>query len=178
MEEFLKDIEEKVKQRELEESIDEKDKEEFMIRKTKQEAFEVENTAYKNRLETELTEPVVRSLMRKITPFLKNLWNGEAGHNSSRYSAYKKGGLARRALLYHMITYPFTDDHLKWVLEEIYVSCGRILRRKANSRKRFSFLAVQFRAHCGVATATLRFCVEGNPCGGLHQNLPGTLRHQ
>merc|ERR1712210_274857 len=40
--------------------------------------------------------------------------------NSSRYTAYKKGGLARRALLYHMITYPFSDDQLKWVLDEIF----------------------------------------------------------
>ena len=137
MEEFLKDIEEKVKQRELEDSIDEKDKVEFINRKKKQEAFEIENSAYKDRLESELTEPVVRSLMRKITPFLKILWNGEVGHNSPRYSAYKKGGLARRALLYHMITYPFTDDHLKWVLDEIFVSCGGIWMRKVNNRKRF-----------------------------------------
>ena len=75
------------------------------------------------KLKYELTEPVVRGLMAKIMPQLTDLWNGKVD-DSSRYSAWKKGGLARRALLYHMITYPFSDDQLKWVLDEIFVSCG------------------------------------------------------
>ena len=63
--------------------------------------------------------------METVMPHLADLWDGKVG-NSSRYSAYKKGGLARRALLYHMITHPFSDDQLKWVLDEIFVSCKNL----------------------------------------------------
>ena len=121
IEAFLKELEEKEKERELEDSIEEKDEEEFNKKRRAKEAFEAENKAYKERLETELTEPVVRGLMTKIMPQLTDLWNGKVD-DSSRYSAWKKGGLAKRALLYHMITHPFSDDQLKWVLDEIFVS--------------------------------------------------------
>ena len=121
MEAFLKELEEKGKERELEDSTEEKDEEEFNKKRRAKEAFEAENKVYKERLETELTEPVVRGLMERIMPQLTDLWNGKVD-DSSRYSAWKKGGLARRALLYHMITYPFSDDQLKWVLDEIFVS--------------------------------------------------------
>ena len=124
MEAFLKELEEKEKERELEESLEEEeDEEEFNRKRREKVAFEVENKAYYKRLESELTELVVRGLMEKIMPRLRDLWDGKV-ENSSRYTAWKKGGLARRALLYHMITHPFSDDQLKWVLDEIHVSCA------------------------------------------------------
>ena len=57
MEAFLKELEEKGKERELEDSREEEDEEEFNKKRVAKEAFEAENKAYKGRLESELTEP-------------------------------------------------------------------------------------------------------------------------
>ena len=76
-----------------------------------------ENAKLRNRLEKELTEEKVRSMFRANIPHLKAIWNGQK--TSKRHEAFHKSVRTRQALYYTMITDPFTDDQLDWVLEEM-----------------------------------------------------------
>jgi hypothetical protein len=80
---------------------------------------QAENACFRNRLDHELDEATTRSLVRANVSYIEDVWHGRV--ESSRYSAYQKGGWARHALLYHMITHPFSDSHLEWVLDEVKV---------------------------------------------------------
>ena len=76
-----------------------------------------ENAKLRNRLERELTEEKVRGTFRASIPYLKAIWKGR--EVSKRHEAYHKSVRTRQALYYTMITDPFTDDQLDWVLEEM-----------------------------------------------------------
>ena len=76
-----------------------------------------DNAKLRNRLEKELTEEKVRSMFRANIPHLKAIWNGQK--TSKRHEAFHKSVRTRQALYYTMITDPFTDDQLDWVLEEM-----------------------------------------------------------
>ena len=75
------------------------------------------NAVFRNRLKIELTEAKMRSAVKANLCFLKSI---EAGLTpSARHEAFKKSVRTRQALRYIMITEPFTNDQLKWTLEEI-----------------------------------------------------------
>ncbi len=48
----------------------------------------------------------------------QSMWDG-GNPDCSRYRAYRSGGRARSALLYTMITHPFTDEHIEWAMDEL-----------------------------------------------------------
>merc|ERR1712059_165711 len=75
------------------------------------------NALLRDRLEKELTRDEVTVMFRRNLPYLEKVWSGEL--ESSRHKAYHKGIRTRHALYYMMITDPFTDEQLKWTLDEI-----------------------------------------------------------
>jgi hypothetical protein len=75
------------------------------------------NASLRDRLGKEVTEDVLRKLFKKNKSYLLKIFSGEV--ESSRHQAYHKGIRTRHALYYMMITDPFTDDQLKWTLDEI-----------------------------------------------------------
>lgn len=76
-----------------------------------------ENVLLRERLEVEVTEPVVKKMFDKNKEYLEKVWSGEV--ESSRHQAYHQSTRARHGLYYTMITDPFTDDHLQWTLDLI-----------------------------------------------------------
>ena len=76
-----------------------------------------ENAKLRNRLEREMSEEKVRGIFKAIIPHLEAIWNGRLF--SKRHEAFHKSVRTRQALYYTMITDPFTDDQLDWVLEEM-----------------------------------------------------------
>ena len=87
-----------------------KSKEEFVERQKR-------NAELREILSSEVTEDVVRKLFKENLEYLRDIWNGEA--NSERHRSYCEGANSRPGLYYIMVTDPFTDDQLKWTLEEI-----------------------------------------------------------
>ena len=75
------------------------------------------NAVLRDRLEVEITKPVLRRMFLKNIEYLENI---EAGRvESSRHKAFHKSTRTRHTLFYTMITDPFTDDQLEWTLEEM-----------------------------------------------------------
>ena len=90
----------------------------------------------RDRLIDEVNEAKTRHLIRDghgpVRVHLQRLWNVKEGGGSDlaaseavsscwRLRNYLKGGSTRRALTFALLTHPFTEDHLKWVVEEINV---------------------------------------------------------
>jgi len=105
------------KRHELDSARVDKQIEEERKKKEERKARCKENAKLRNRLERELTEDKVRGTFRAIIPFLEAIWNGR--ETSRRHEAFHKSVRTRQALYYTMITDPFTDDQLDWVLEEM-----------------------------------------------------------
>ena len=75
------------------------------------------NTLLRNRLESEVTEPVLRRMFEENLEYLRSIEEGK--EDSSRHKAFHKSTRTRHALYYTMITDPFTDEQLEWTLDEI-----------------------------------------------------------
>ena len=76
-----------------------------------------ENSILRNRLEEEITEPVLRRMFSENILYLLNISDGKL--KSIRNEAFHKSCKTRHGLFYQMITDPFTDDHLSWTLEAL-----------------------------------------------------------
>ena len=76
-----------------------------------------ENDILRNRLEEEITEPVLRRMFSENILYLLNISEGKV--KSIRNEAFHKSCKTRHGLFYQMITDPFTDDHLSWTLQEL-----------------------------------------------------------
>ena len=87
-----------------------KSKEDFLARQRS-------NSELRDRLSDEVTEAVVKELFNDNLVYLRKIWKGTA--ISARHNAFHKGGKSRHGLYYTMITDPFTDEQLKWTLDEI-----------------------------------------------------------
>ena len=85
-------------------------------RKLDREARYAANAINRNRLATELTQPVLKTMFGNILGFLEDIKAGLI--ESSRHKAYYKSLKTRQALLYTMITHPFTDQQVDWVYKE------------------------------------------------------------
>ena len=105
------------KRHELDRAKVDKQIEEERKKKEERKARCRENAKLRNRLERELSEEKVRGTFRAIIPYLEAIWNGI--EPSKRHEAFHKSVRTRQALYYTMITDPFTDDQLDWVLEEM-----------------------------------------------------------
>ena len=75
------------------------------------------NAVDRDRLEVEMTEPVLKKMFSENLQYLKNIQSGVV--ESARHQAYHKSYRTRHALYYKMITDPFTDSQLDWTLEEL-----------------------------------------------------------
>ena len=75
-----------------------------------------ENALLRNRLEVEINEPLMRKMFRSNQRYLEDVRSGKV--YSSRHNAYHQSVRSRHALFYTMITDPFTDQQLDWILEE------------------------------------------------------------
>merc|ERR1712059_199364 len=99
----------------MDEVLDEMDEEILEREETK--VRKKRNALLRDRLEKELTRDEVTVMFRRNLTYLEKVWSGEL--ESSRHKAYHKGIRTRHALYYMMITDPFTDEQLKWTLDEI-----------------------------------------------------------
>ena len=117
LDELDNEIAERHKRHELDRAKVDQQIEEERRKKEERKARFRENAKLRNRLERELTEEKVRGTFRAIVPYLKAIWKGR--EVSKRHDAYHKSVRTRQALYYTMITDPFTDDQLDWVLEEM-----------------------------------------------------------
>ena len=86
-------------------------------RKEDREARYAANAINRNRLATELTQPVLKKMFANIRGFLEEIKAGLC--KSTRHQAYHKSLKTRQALLYTMITHPFTDQQVDWAYEEL-----------------------------------------------------------
>eukprot|EP00095_Tigriopus_kingsejongensis_P009307 maker-scaffold320_size207635-snap-gene-0.8 protein:Tk09307 transcript:maker-scaffold320_size207635-snap-gene-0.8-mRNA-1 annotation:"PREDICTED: uncharacterized protein LOC100891944" len=80
-------------------------------------AFELENVSYRDRLDRKLTEWKTRKVILDNMDYLQDVWDGKV--ESKRFQIFQKGGHSAHNLLYHMITDPFSDRHIDWILDEI-----------------------------------------------------------
>ena len=79
------------------------------------EARYVVNAGHRDRLAAEITQPVLRRMFDDNLEFLKSIRDGRT--ESSRHTAFHKNPMTRQALLYTLITHPFTDAQVDWTLE-------------------------------------------------------------
>ena len=75
------------------------------------------NALNRDLLATKLTQPILRKMFAKIRSDLEDIKDGSI--ESSRHKAFYKSVKTRQALLYTMITHPFTDKQVDWVYEEM-----------------------------------------------------------
>lgn len=87
------------------------------LAKIRQTEIDMENIAYRDRLDRELDEDRTRKIIRDNFGYLQDVWDGKV--ESRRYQIFHKGGPAAHALMYQMITDPFSDRHLDWIMAEI-----------------------------------------------------------
>ena len=76
-----------------------------------------ENALLRNRLEQEISETKLKCMFDSNLDYLKSIEKGEIF--SARHMDFHKSESARQALLYRMITDPFTDEQVDWVLKEL-----------------------------------------------------------
>ena len=69
------------------------------------------------RLENEIGEELFREMFSNNLQYLMGIWSGTV--ESFRHTAYHKSVPTRVALFYQMITDPFTELQVDWLLEEI-----------------------------------------------------------
>ena len=86
------------------------------LKREAREARYAANAINRNRLATELTQPVLKTMFGNILGFLEDIKAGLI--ESSRHKAYYKSLKTRQALLYTMITHPFTDQQVDWAYKE------------------------------------------------------------
>ena len=86
-------------------------------KKEDREARYAANAINRKRLATELTQPVLKMMFGKIVGSLEDIKAGLI--ESSRHKAYFKSLKTRQALLYTMITHPFSDQQVDWTLKEL-----------------------------------------------------------
>ena len=88
----------------------------LQMRKEEREARYAANAINRDRLATELTQPVLKKMFANIRGFLEEIKAGLC--KSTRHQAYHKSLQKRQALMYTMITHPFTDQQVDWVYKE------------------------------------------------------------
>ena len=76
-----------------------------------------ENALLRNRLAQEISKNKLKQMFGNNLVYLKSIHEGET--YSARHEDFHKSENARQALLYTMITDPFTDEQVDWVLKEI-----------------------------------------------------------
>jgi len=75
-----------------------------------------ENAELRDKLTAGLTQQAVKDLFEKNLPYLEGIREGTI--ESARHDDFHKSSGSRQALLYKMITHPFTEDQVDWTFEE------------------------------------------------------------
>ena len=91
--------------------------------------FQNECNRLRDRLEDEVDEEKMRALVKENFEFIDQLWEGKI--ESTRYTAYKKGGDTRNGLIYRIMTSAFSDNHYKWMMDEITVSIDQMIYKSS-----------------------------------------------
>ncbi|XP_059085769.1 uncharacterized protein LOC131882589 [Tigriopus californicus] len=104
------------REQEREKAREEKERAESLAQ-TRQAVIDKENIAFRERLDVELDEDRTRQAIRGNFQYLQDVWDGKV--ESKRYQIFKKGGPPAHALMFQMITDPFSDRHLDWIMAEI-----------------------------------------------------------
>jgi len=99
--------------KELRENSDRRKQEEDEL-----ERFEAENGQWRDRLEAELTKPLLEQMFQDNIQYITSIWDGSL--QTSRHDSWNIGGGPRRGLMFRMITHPFSDDQLAWTTSCIH----------------------------------------------------------
>ena len=91
------------------------------------------NAKLRDRLEEEVGEEEVRAMFARSLAHLEGIRAGSVA--SRRHAAFHQSVRARQALFYTMITHPFTDDQLAWVLEEMSKVWMRDMREQVENNE-------------------------------------------
>lgn len=75
------------------------------------------NALLRDRLAQEISKSKLKFMFESNLDYLKSIENGETF--SARHCDFHKSESARQALLYKMITDPFTEEQVDWVLKEL-----------------------------------------------------------
>jgi len=120
-EEILDELDAEIgrRQRRHEQEMAEVDKEAVEVQREREERRRRSrrNAKLRDRLEEEMGEEAVRAMFARSLTHLEGIRAGSVA--SRRHAAFHQSVRARQALFYTMITHPFTDDQLAWVLEEM-----------------------------------------------------------
>ena len=76
-----------------------------------------ENALLRNKLAQEVSNAKLKCMFESNLDYLKSIEKGEI--YSARHTDFHKSESARQALLYKMITDPFTEEQVDWVLKEL-----------------------------------------------------------
>ena len=125
------------------------------------------NAVLRDRLEMNLTETKMRSAVKANISFLKSIQAGDTP--SGRHEAFMKSVRTREGLRYTMITDPFTDDQLDWILEELGMVWMRNEKeKKDNAEYVWNVLVPEcfikvYANHCDVSLAQAEVMMRETP---------------
>jgi len=120
MDDFLKKAQEKTDKEDRLFQVMENQKRE---KKKREKEKRKENAVWRDKLQIELTQPMVRELFQLNKAYLSKMWTCET--ESTRHRTYHSCVANRNKMQFslnpfiRMITDPFSNDQLHWVLEEI-----------------------------------------------------------
>ena len=80
------------------------------------------NFIYRSRIQNEITETELKKLFSENKDFLQSVYDGVTF--SARHQAFHKSETTRQAMLYKLVTEPFSNDQINWtleVMEEVWV---------------------------------------------------------
>ena len=80
------------------------------------------NFVYRSRIQKEITETELKKLFKDNKDFLQSIYTGETF--SARHVAFFQSEKTRQAMLYKLVTEPFSDDQINWTLtlmEQVWV---------------------------------------------------------
>ena len=87
------------------------------LEELKHQEFLKENQAYRDQLEVEVTQSVIKKMFTTNLRLFKDIWSGR--EPCERFDMYHLGGGSRQSLMHRQITDPFSDSQLSWTLELI-----------------------------------------------------------
>ena len=99
-----------------------------------------ENLKRRNRIEEELSEPKMKEMFNDNKSYIERIHSG--AEYSLRYDAFVKGGRSRDALRDKMITSPFKDDQVDFILDEIHQLLGLTSKQEEFQKSNYVWMVL------------------------------------
>ena len=99
-----------------------------------------ENLKRRNRIEEELSEPKMKEMFEDNKSYIERIHSG--AEYSLRYDAFVKGGRSRDALRDKMITSPFKDEQVDFILDEIHQMLGLTSKQEEFQKSNYVWMVL------------------------------------